>query len=284
MENKGLEQKLSKMREALKKKNVVVIDDVIPGHPAYGFLESYGSGEEGFLYAFYYQDHSKFSDEFLEPFREEGLKIENCEDLAKACIDPKTNYFYESAVGKFVPSKDIKRRYECLKMDEEEFRKRTGIGNADGVIVLGRTQSKKDEKIRNFIHEGFHGIDIDYELPEMSIGQVDRHFNNVKASEVLTDMRMISYLGDLKTKAYYIRGDEQTYDYIKKLLAGKGNLITENQKVLGTLYNQFSHDNVFQDFAVSQLNSELGAKENLKSFKTALECMAFGKPLNSQKV
>jgi len=300
MEDKDLGQKLADMKEALKKRNVIVIDDVIPGHPAYGFLEAFGSGKERFLYAFHYQDKGRFSNEFLKPFREDGHNIENCEDLAKASIDPKNNYFYDSTYGSFIPSKDINKKY-CwdLKINEEEFRKRTGIGNAYGIIVIGR-QPDKDKKNATFVHEGFHGLDIDYNLAGEGEGWLRKFFSLIKSSEVVTDMRTIAFMGDdLKTEPCYVKGGKQTHNYIRRLLAGKGDLIKENQKVIMALYEQFDQDAVFQDFAASQLYPEWsGAGRNIKSFKTpleymsfdlssfktALKCMAFEKPLNLQNI
>jgi len=287
MENKNLEQKLGKMKEELGKRNIMVIDDIIPGHPAYGFLDgSLGQNETLFLAAFYYQDHGRFSDEFLEPYREEGYKIENCEDLAKADTDPRTGYFYDSMPGKFIKSKYVKENYCCKSIKEEEFRTRTGIGNADGIIVMGR-QPNENIKTRVFVHEGFHGLDIDCELPE--IDTLSKKFGDyMKSMEIITDMRAIACIDDeseVKVGTCYIKGDNQTHDYIKKLLAGKGDLITENKKVLKVLYNQFSQDTAFQEFALNNLKkfSEMSDKENLESFKTALECLAFGKQLSPQK-
>lgn len=94
MTEKFKNNKTDMMREELNRRNVAIFEDVIPGSPLYGFLEvdRYAS-KSSFRAAFYYQDHGKFPEDYIEDFEKAGYTIKNPEDVAKVLINPETDYF-----------------------------------------------------------------------------------------------------------------------------------------------------------------------------------------------
>lgn len=136
--------------------------------------------------------------------------------------------------------------YQNLGMNEKEFRRRTGTYDAKGVVIVGRIPKGKEEII---IHEGFHGLDMDYSAPSFgeAIEMVKKAcgmeeclaFNY--ANELLTDMRTVAYLReDFKIDTIYLSRDKHREAI--NLLSGRGNLLRENRKVLESLLEEFNQN------------------------------------------
>ena len=239
----SIESKIKRIENNVKSFGIAIHKDVMPGMPSYGFIgakhydeKSYPDGFSAydFKIAFCYQDHKTFPCELIKEASEKGHKLKSLNEFGKYFKDP------DASNGRYVNDSILRKAADILKMPEEEFRKRLGIKDERGLIIVGSQKNEFYEKC-TLTHECVHAKDDINSLDGENSWIFERYKN---PSEIFTDIRVLIYLNG-KANTIYLNKKHHKIIY-SSFENYKDCLFEKQQEFLIDFTKKFDEDSEFR--------------------------------------